>query len=63
MESIKLWARNGAVVRQAIELGAIAHAVGPDLLAGWRAPRKMAASAPCACRAGCSMSSALASIE
>ena len=34
MESIKLWARNSAVVRQAIELGAIAHAVGPDLLAG-----------------------------
>jgi hypothetical protein len=25
MESIKLWARNGAAVRQAIELGEIAH--------------------------------------
>jgi hypothetical protein len=25
MESIKLWARNGAAVRQAIELGELAH--------------------------------------
>mgnify|MGYP003575225678 CR=1 FL=1 len=25
MESIKLWARNGEAVRQAIELGEIAH--------------------------------------
>lgn len=25
MDSIKLWARNGAVVRQAIELGEMAH--------------------------------------
>ena len=25
MDSIKLWARNGEAVRQAIELGAIAH--------------------------------------
>jgi hypothetical protein len=25
MDSIKLWARNGASVRQAIELGEIAH--------------------------------------
>lgn len=55
MESIKLCARNGAVVRQASELGAIAHAVGPDLLVGWRAPRDIVASAPCACRAGCSI--------
>jgi hypothetical protein len=25
MDSIKLWARNGAAVRQAIELGEMAH--------------------------------------